>query len=316
MSAKLLFEQIKSISQPPSEDIFEAIQAEKESITPLLLKEVEAFANDPHSVKNRGDDYIRHVVSLFLLANFRETKAYPHIIKLISHSGDTVVSLTGEVFTEALGRILASVYDGDLDQIKSVVENPNVNVWVRSAALESLVVLWKENVIERATVIDYLKELMENKLERIPSYIWDNVGLIAYDVHPNGMENLLRTAINDHLIAPLVMDLKLLDDCIKTDITSVLSQKDKVIKGYIDSPKEELTWWLYPNENKQKLDKGIDYANLDVPIVDKEITSGERSAPMGWRANTFTRATPKIGRNDPCYCGSMKKFKKCCGVIH
>ena len=22
---------------------------------------------------------------------------------------------------------------------------------------------------------------------------------------------------------------------------------------------------------------------------------------------------PKVGRNDPCFCGSGKKFKKCCG---
>lgn len=26
------------------------------------------------------------------------------------------------------------------------------------------------------------------------------------------------------------------------------------------------------------------------------------------------RSEPKIGRNDPCLCGSEKKFKKCCGV--
>jgi len=26
------------------------------------------------------------------------------------------------------------------------------------------------------------------------------------------------------------------------------------------------------------------------------------------------RGAPKIGRNDPCSCGSAKKFKKCCGV--
>lgn len=25
------------------------------------------------------------------------------------------------------------------------------------------------------------------------------------------------------------------------------------------------------------------------------------------------RTEPKIGRNDPCTCGSGKKFKKCCG---
>jgi len=26
----------------------------------------------------------------------------------------------------------------------------------------------------------------------------------------------------------------------------------------------------------------------------------------------FVRAAPKIGRNDPCPCGSGKKYKKCC----
>lgn len=27
------------------------------------------------------------------------------------------------------------------------------------------------------------------------------------------------------------------------------------------------------------------------------------------------RATPKIGRNDPCTCDSGKKYKKCCGAV-
>jgi SEC-C motif-containing protein len=28
---------------------------------------------------------------------------------------------------------------------------------------------------------------------------------------------------------------------------------------------------------------------------------------------TYVRPEPKVGRNDPCPCGSGKKFKKCCG---
>jgi len=32
----------------------------------------------------------------------------------------------------------------------------------------------------------------------------------------------------------------------------------------------------------------------------------ERQAPVVHQA-------PKVGRNDPCFCGSGKKFKKCCG---
>ena len=29
---------------------------------------------------------------------------------------------------------------------------------------------------------------------------------------------------------------------------------------------------------------------------------------------TVRRTTEKVGRNDPCPCGSGKKYKKCCGV--
>jgi SEC-C motif-containing protein len=35
---------------------------------------------------------------------------------------------------------------------------------------------------------------------------------------------------------------------------------------------------------------------------------------QGVHHGTFRRAEPKIGRNDPCACGSGKKFKKCCAA--
>ncbi len=31
------------------------------------------------------------------------------------------------------------------------------------------------------------------------------------------------------------------------------------------------------------------------------------------KAETFVKDQPKVGRNDPCPCGSGKKYKKCCG---
>ena len=36
-------------------------------------------------------------------------------------------------------------------------------------------------------------------------------------------------------------------------------------------------------------------------------------APPAEAPETYTRPTPKVGRNDPCPCGSGKKYKKCCG---
>ena len=36
--------------------------------------------------------------------------------------------------------------------------------------------------------------------------------------------------------------------------------------------------------------------------------SGEQRGPI-------VRTSPKIGRNDPCLCGSKKKYKRCCGNV-
>ncbi len=38
-----------------------------------------------------------------------------------------------------------------------------------------------------------------------------------------------------------------------------------------------------------------------------------QAAAAPQRPQTIRRDVPKVGRNDPCPCGSGKKYKKCCG---
>ena len=49
----------------------------------------------------------------------------------------------------------------------------------------------------------------------------------------------------------------------------------------------------------------------------KESPSGSIPSPMPdmrpRREETFKRESQKVGRNDPCPCGSTLKYKKCCG---
>ena len=53
-------------------------------------------------------------------------------------------------------------------------------------------------------------------------------------------------------------------------------------------------------------------AGRAVPPVAVESRSFAASAAE--KQPTFASAAQKIGRNDPCACGSGKKFKKCCGA--
>jgi preprotein translocase subunit SecA len=43
--------------------------------------------------------------------------------------------------------------------------------------------------------------------------------------------------------------------------------------------------------------------------------AGRREAPMAKPQETFVREAAKVGRNDPCPCGSGKKYKKCHGTL-
>ena len=55
--------------------------------------------------------------------------------------------------------------------------------------------------------------------------------------------------------------------------------------------------WL--EKNKDAIDKG---------------QFKEMPAMAGGKVETFVKTGPDIGRNDPCTCGSGKKYKKCCAT--
>jgi SEC-C motif-containing protein len=59
----------------------------------------------------------------------------------------------------------------------------------------------------------------------------------------------------------------------------------------------------------KKNDKGVWF------FVDGDShTHKEGEGHVHAKRETVTRQEPKVGRNDPCICGSGKKYKKCCGV--
>ena len=68
----------------------------------------------------------------------------------------------------------------------------------------------------------------------------------------------------------------------------------------------EISGWAwfndYPNESFFADDPLMDYDGADY-----QEDFSEPGLP-------YLRPEPKVGRNDPCTCGSGKKFKKCCGA--
>jgi SEC-C motif-containing protein len=57
-----------------------------------------------------------------------------------------------------------------------------------------------------------------------------------------------------------------------------------------------------------------DHEHREVAIFSREENKWVYAGQLEGPGETYVREEPKIGRNDPCPCGSGKKYKKCCGA--
>src|SRR6266849_5108738 len=70
----------------------EAAVARREEVAPELLRILEDTVDRAAQLDAEGD-YMAHLYAMFLLAQFRETRAYPLVVRLASLSGDLPHSL-------------------------------------------------------------------------------------------------------------------------------------------------------------------------------------------------------------------------------
>lgn len=78
----------------------------------------------------------------------------------------------------------------------------------------------------------------------------------------------------------------------------------------------EVTFVAYYAENgvEKSLSESSAFLKEDGRWYYSEKRSKKRSVqPAAQSPKPFVRSQTKVGRNDPCSCGSGKKFKKCCG---
>jgi hypothetical protein len=131
----------------PQEAVQEAIQ-QQEEITPHLLHSLQESVRQPSSPELEESSFLP-LYAMYLLAQFRDQRAYPLIIDLCKLPRENLDNLLGDLITEALPSIIASVFDGNIEPIKSVIENASVDEFVRGSALQSLSILVYEGVLPR-----------------------------------------------------------------------------------------------------------------------------------------------------------------------
>jgi len=283
-------------------EAMEAAVAGREEITPHLLAILEDASNNALEVSREGER-MDFLYAMFLLAQFRETRAYPLMVDFFgAFPPDDPLEGIGEVVTEYSQRFLASVCGGDDGPIRGIIEGRSRNEWVRDAAIRALLVLVAEGEKTREEVLDYYKGLFRGGLSGGDDpYVWDALVSSTLDLYPEDLYLDVERAIREGYTNPSSVDLEDVRRNRRRGKDLVLQRNvfQDHHKRFIHDIEAEMEPWPCFHQ------KEVRESSLD----------GESETGI-WKdgyPRTYRRDAPKVGRNDPCPCGSGKKFKKCCG---
>ncbi len=191
--------------------------------------------------------------------------------------------LLGDAITETLPGLLISTFDGDLAPMRAVIETPNSDASAACHALLALAYLTHAGQVSRASTEAYLRRLFAT-IPRDPDYLWtgfaETVAALALDPLVPHVETLFAEG-------SIARDIMRLAD-FRGDLAEVKASgsPQAVFDNFLVRPLTDVVATL------------ANWHSFD--------------ARPQRHAGTIINPMKDVGRNDPCPCGSGKKFKKCC----
>jgi hypothetical protein len=239
--------------------------------------------------------------AVMLLAELRAEESLPKLLEVLRQDEDFLGFWFDDHLTETIWEAIYHIGNNQLDVLKQFVQEPGLYTYVKTAVSRAVGQINYHQPERKEEVVQWYSDV----LDFFNSSIFDDnvidtevIGLIIWEVIDLRYDKLL----------PVIKDLYS-KQYVPEGMTGDYRSVERDIKKAQRYPhKEDLlnmadrykrittTWAGYREENEPFLGKDVDddFNFKNFPI----------SEPV--------QTAPKIGRNEPCPCGSGKKYKKCC----
>jgi uncharacterized protein len=265
---------------PPTEALQWALD-HWEQAAPRCLQLLDAYADgtDASDVTTDAMFFIVH-----LCGDKGDTRAYRSLCRLMLDE-DRLVAALGEIAcVETLKGVLIKCFDGDAAPLRQVIESTEADSITRGEALLALAWLARDGRWPEPAFAEYLSHLLAAMQPREEDYVWYAWVVVAAILGYRDLEDASKKLIEDGLVPEEWLTLEHLPDLIATGDAvgkdGLLAEEVEPFDDVIGSLED----WPWAGED----------ADWDEPAPEPYIN------PLR-----------HIGRNDPCPCGSGKKFKNC-----
>jgi hypothetical protein len=299
MNIEWLLEELAKPEGLPVEAI-RAANGDRATVVPVFLGEIEKYLSGDAAARAKPSSifFIFHI-----LGSWREKSAYRPLARLLALPRDEIDHVIGGAITESTHRVMAAVFDGDPQPLYDVILNENADEFVRSRMFEALAMAALREEIARAEVAEFLRFCFP-KLQAEPGcFVWNGWQSAVAFLGLEDMTPLVQQAFDEQWIDPSWMELKHFLEDLRLAVDQPGACREGSRREYDlfgDTIQELSTWYCFsPKYEEDKRRAAAAKASRKAPLW---------SAAEGRAINPFRN----VGRNDPCPCGSGKKFKKCC----
>jgi len=222
----------------------------------------------------------RAFFGLHLLAEKRDAAAFAPLVA-VALEGEPLYDMLGDGTTETLPSLFVSLCDGDFATLRKIVETPQADEWARVAAIEALAWFVHTGEIPLEDMRETLTNWFETLEPRETHVVWYGLQAGVALLGLSELEPQVARAFRQKLVDNDILGFEDFQD----DLRAARADRAGFFKERGLGP----------------IDDAV--AALEVFDMDEEDL-----APQPPAENKFKH----VGRNDPCPCGSGKKYKKCC----
>lgn len=289
-------------------------QENLQTVLPDLLELVEQAADGPIADDANSD---RVFFAIHILAAAREPRLFPPLVRLLRREETT------EPLDDAIGGTLAKIiincFDGDVDALFALLRDSGADPFVRNDVFAAVAFLTWEGRIDRTVMHDFLARYDDENVLDEDERGWEGwmlaIRLLGFAELTERVERAFphRIALSS-IMAPEEFRAALTAAQAAEPGNSERFEAEDL--GYLGDLAEELAWLNRADEDDEDDDEGFDFGGSGFtpprPKPPASFTEQQRADYLSGRP--VTNPLRNVGRNDPCPCGSGKKYKRCCGA--
>ena len=292
-AAKILHELTYAEGLP--REALKAASAQRDEMVSLFLEEIETYL----ALEPAGRAMPTPLFFIFhLLGEWREKAAYRPLARLLRLPRRDVDAIFGDGITTTSHRVMASVFDGDPEPLYDIILDPNADQFIRAGMYEALAMVTVRRELDRAVAGRFLRDAFMDLKPQRQNYVWvgwqSAIAMLGMsDLKPLVKKAFDRGFIDSHVLGFEHFEQDLSRGMEHPDEPWRPDDRDSTLFG--DTVEELSGWYCFTEQYRADQERWLRQAAVNYS-----------------RSQRLENPFKSVGRNDPCPCGSGKKFKKCC----